>query len=153
MCWSWSHLFWLGFGLAGDCVSEDSDERCPIHDGGSLAGKDSHEASSTSSQSGCNFFGFFASSDFVEFGRFSGFLDAISLRLPRLFLSVIQEGDQQNDGYRHTDQPEQNSLSHEMNSFYGRRRTLSTADRTRPVDQPITFRADYGSVRLEINWI
>src|SRR5271157_42866 len=127
MCWSWSHLFWLGFGLVGGCVFEDSDEPCPIHDGGSLAGKDSHEASSTSSQPGCIFCGFFASSDFFEGGRFCGFLDAISLRLPRLFL-VIQEGDQQNDGYWHADQPEQNSLSHEINSFYGRRRTLSTAE-------------------------
>jgi len=63
-------------------VFEGSDERCPIHEGGSLAGKDSHDASSTSSQPGCDLRIFFALSVSREGGGSRGFLDAISLRLP-----------------------------------------------------------------------
>jgi hypothetical protein len=86
MCWSWFYLSWLDFGLVGvGCFSEGSDERCPIHDGGSLAGNDSHDASSTSSQGpGCDFCAVFALTVFREGVRSGDFFDAISLRLPRL---------------------------------------------------------------------
>ena len=74
----------LDLGLAGALAgfSEGSDERCPIHDRRIAGGKDSHDASSTSSQPRFGFLRLFRLFGLPEGVRSCGFLDAITFPSP-----------------------------------------------------------------------